>query len=257
MKKPYISLITSLCVSTAAANIVVNGDFSSGMAGTYNASVFGGGNLGGTGIASGTNNIYDGGWVTYSSGGDYWTIGGSQADRATVTNFNFGGFGQFISNPYNGTFDNGDTVTFSFDYVYNGSGTAGGLAGAVYGVTAPNGTNATWNLFSGEGITSAGQAGSPTIDVDYTSGADYQFYVLDYIFDDTPSASIASYSNDVTLTRDYDLFVVLFQADRNSSSSALEVSVSDVSFAAIPEPQTYALILGLTTLIGLCYRRRQ
>ncbi|WP_269540334.1 PEP-CTERM sorting domain-containing protein [Cerasicoccus fimbriatus] len=257
MKTPTLILTSALITSIASANIVVNGDFSSPMAGTYSASVFGGGNLNGTGVAAGSANIYDGGWVTYSaSSNDYWEVSGGEGVRTFNANFNYGGFGQFVSNPGDGNFDNGDSIEFSLDYIFNGLDTTGGFAATVYGVTAPNGTSAGWNLFSGEGISNAGQSGSVTIDTDYTSGADYQFYVLDTVFSSSASTGTISYaSGAIELTRDYALFAIVFQADRDSGSAG-PISVDNVSLAAIPEPGHYAMLLGVVTLGLLRVRRR-
>lgn len=256
MKKALATAVAGILFGLCAqANIVVNPDLSSGLAGTWSGNGNFGGVFasGGTGIASPGNHIYDGGWISWLNGTAHWEVTGGQLSRTATGQYNYGGIGQMISNPGNGTFDNGDTVTFGFDYMYNGT-TGGGLAGSVYGITAPNGTNATWNLSAGEAISNLGQTASPTITADYTTGTDYQFYLLDTFSDTSASATRASYASaNITLTRQYDLFVVVFQAKPNGAGAGT-VTVDNVNFSSIPEPATIGM-LGLGTLVALMLRR--
>jgi hypothetical protein len=262
------SLLTAVLPMIAGAtNIVVNPGFDSAIGGIFSTSPhFAGAALTGSGAAASGAQIYDDGWVVFSSGNvntnPLWNITGGVIQRSTaLIASNYGGFGQFISNPNNGNFDNGDKTVFAFDYVYNGT-TGGELVGSIYGVTAPNGVNATWNPSppnGNESILNAGQISTPSINIDYTSGADYQFYLLNTFSDTTASSVSATYtSSDITLTRQYDFFVVVFQAKAGTGAVTLDnVSFSDVAVSNVPEPASGALVVGLSalTLVGL--RRRK
>lgn len=249
------------------ASIIVDPGFDTGFTGTWaSSSNFGGGNFpSGTGVAASGAVIYDDGWLTFADtggGNPRWEISAGVASRTADTQFQNGGFGQIITNPANGNFDSGDLVNFSFDYTISTGGT-NGLIGAVYGIDAPNGTGATWNLSSGqESISSLGQSATPTIDgTDYTSGADYQFFHLhdSNLLGEQATASGTYTSGDFTLPGQYELFAVVFLGDPDGDGAGV-ITVDNVSFAAataIPEPSTSLLIIGLFSVLGLTIRRRR
>jgi hypothetical protein len=211
-------------------------------------------------VTTGTD-IYNDGWISFANTSDptpasavLWETSGGVGSRTDELQFTaWGGLGQFVTNPGTG-FDSGDSVNFSFDYVMNGKS---GLAGAVYGVDAPNGTGATWNRFANESIQPFGGASSVTIDQDYTAGADYQFYILDTFTETTESAALKNYdSGSISLSRDYELFAVVVQAFPGSSGLGA-ITVDDVSFASVPEPSSFALLSGFLGLLSVMLRRRR
>jgi len=124
-------------------------------------------------------------------------------------------------------------------------------------VEAPNGTGATWNRFGGESIDPFGAPGAVSIDQDYTSGADFQFHLLDTFTETTESGTLKSHnSGNLTLASDYELFAIVFQAFPGSSGAGA-ITVDNVEFAAVPEPTTYALVFGILTLGGTVILRRK
>jgi hypothetical protein len=239
---------TTACLNVLALNIALDGEFTTSFPGGWDGANFGGANLpSGWGVAAGGAQIYNDGWLSEGgSGADKWITTNGHAGRTTVSPWNYGGFGQMVTNPGNGRFDNGDPVVFSFDYVYNG-GANGGFAGAVYGITAPNGINATWNLFAGESILLG--SGNLSITQDYTGGNDYEFYCLDYLYDNTSSSSTDTYtSGSINLDQDYALFVVAFQG-HPFGAAADKIFVDNVALQDIPEPVgVVAVALGLVAL---------
>jgi len=261
--KNKISLLSgAVCftvVSSVNANIVVNGAFDSPVAGVYwGGDAFAGGGFGSnaSGVTTGTD-IYDDGWVSFANGGataPLWETAGAEASRTADLQFTaWGGLGQIVTNPGTG-FDNGNLVNFSFDYVMNGKD---GLAGAIYGIEAPNGIGATWNRFAGESIDPFGAATGVTINQDFTSGADFQFVLLDTFTETVESSIPKSYdSGSITLNSDYELFAIVFQG-KQGSSGAGAITIDNVSLAAVPEPSTYALLAGCFGLGWVMLRRRK
>ncbi|NIA21635.1 MAG: PEP-CTERM sorting domain-containing protein [Anaerolineaceae bacterium] len=236
MKTKFVALLAvcMLC-ATAQANPIVNGDFSSGFAASTTQAYFTGSNVTSGGI--------DDGWVVLNyGGGDTWKITGGEAVRdSSYLRYDEGGFGQFVTTPSGGGYDNGDTVTFSFDYDF-----AGGNAGLSY------------QLF---GIIWVGPAVSWDTYQDYmflrdprnsgTGSGRYDFYELDAGNINTVSA--ASYSAGIALTRQYDYFGVVFTTDLDVASN--HVTIDNVALTAVPEPATMGL-LGLG-MLGLVLRRKR
>lgn len=269
MYNSKIRLITGTLITSAlflyseptVQGSLVDADFSIGIAGTWaSAANFGAQLPNGTGVAAADANITDLGWVGFvGSGGAQWDSSSGVAERTQNNKFAYSGLGQIISNPGAG-FANGDVVNFGFDYRLGG--TPNGFIGAVYGITAPNGTDAAWNIYGStenESIFGFGQtAGSsvPTVlQTDHTNGADYQFYLLNNFSTQSVTEGFQTYSSEgITLTREYALFAVVFQG--NPAEGGV-VSLDNVSFTAVPEPSTYALLLGASTVGLLILRRRK
>lgn len=259
---PLLTLLLSPLALNA--NIVVDPMFSTGFVGTWSGqNNWGGSNLlNGTGVAASSAFIYNDGWVTFeeAGGSDGWTIVEGEAVRAVnVDRFNGKGFGQMITNPTNGLFDNGDSVAFSFNYqldAFDANTSNTFLSGSVFGINAPNGTGELWgfderNLSLGS---TPGSSGS-TINATPTAGTNYSFHLLNN-FTHSGSDSTGPYnSGTFTLTDDYELFAIVFQA-ADKQSSATNTYIDNVSFAAVPEPSLSAVLAGLAAL-GLVYLRRK
>ena len=258
------ALLMALVAPSVVGDLVVDGGFDIGIVGTYEggSSNFGGANLSApvTGVAAGTD-IYNDGWVTYGNGGSRWATNAVGAlERTTTVNFQFGGVGQIVSNPGTATYDSGSPISFSFDYAI-ATDDSNGLVGALYGIRAPNGTNATWNVTSGaEAISGFGQSNTVSIDQDYSAGTDYEFTLLYDSGVVSGNGALASttagfqthQSGPITLTQDYDLFAVVFQADNNGEAQGT-LQIDNVS--VIPEPNTLWLLLGGLWLVGGRLRR--
>jgi hypothetical protein len=241
--KTQLTLTTAAMVSLLsctgfAQNIVVDPGFDTGFVGAWwSSGNFGGGNFPqATGVAASGALIYDDGWITYTnaSGSAHWEVSGGKASRTAETQYQYGGFGQIVTSPGGDEFEIGGELRFSFDYANNDSGTQG-LVGSLYGIEATNGTSATWNLAADECIDGMGQANTPTINVSYTAGTDYQFYLLDtFAFGITGDTGSGTYtSDDIDLTREYELFAIVFQGDPDGSGAG-QITIDNVSVTAAP-----------------------
>ncbi|NIA21882.1 MAG: PEP-CTERM sorting domain-containing protein [Anaerolineaceae bacterium] len=230
MKFVALLVVCTLC-ATAQADPIVNGDFSSDFAGTAD-SIFSG-DLGGDGTP------IDDGWIVSTT---RWEVtGGDEASRTTTNQYGQYGFGQIVTNP-GGDYDNGKTVTFSFDYDFAGGNL--GLDYRLYGITGAG----DWLKYgSSLDRLSIGVADSGDIGVGI---GNYSIYELDA--GNIGTVSAGSHSADVVLGRQYNYFGVVFTTDIDEGD---RVTIDSVALTAVPEPATMAL-LGLG-MVGLVLRRKR
>ncbi|WP_309387185.1 hypothetical protein [Cerasicoccus frondis] len=247
MNTPLSSVWSIAALATFSASLsaqmVINGDFSNGIVGEATTMSGSAPDVGGDGSP------IDDGWIEGRPGDVNWIVGSGSASRsgAEANPFNPIGIGQLFSNPAEGGFANGETITYSLDYDLDSY--TGSLQAVLYGVTGPR-DGTSWATFTGEGINLNAGVGLPA------GGANYSFTSLIDVDQNTITGT-GIFTQSVTLSADYSYFFVGFAANPGNSSSANTLTLNSVSVAAVPEPETMSAWFGGAIALFTVWRLRR
>jgi len=212
MAKCLLALIPACAVSSLSAELIVDGSFDVGFAGSTSKIAGDALNIGGDGL------LIDDGWINGTS--NAWTISSGVVSRGSSNHQKYSprGFGQIVSN--SAGYASGQDVVFSFDY--NLTPGNAGFRYVLYGVTGDSSGQTGWLLHNGDSVAIGG--GSVGVNGGPEPNGNYLFTELDGGPSQTGVLSGAgSYSATVTLGDDYDFFVVAFATDNdNNAASSLD-----------------------------------
>lgn len=233
------------------------------------------------------------GTVSFSSGGQGWAIGptvGTDSALGNSTQYWFSALMSLVGNGdsaesvvVNLSFDSASTGGFVFGLTSSGAGGSGSSDGYgfVAGAQATNSGNLNYisgDGFIGDPFTYVGGdtilvVGRMTVvDANASGAVEDGKEILDYWINPTnttDAASIAATAEATMQQQDFSLLNGLWGSVRAgavmSGSGVGEsyvdeirvgTSVADLGLATIPEPSSYALLLGLVAMAGVCVRRR-
>jgi hypothetical protein len=231
MKKLVMSVLFILLALGVQADMIVNGGFSST---TINASPAE--NLDPDAV---TPLAVNNGW--YQSGIQFAVVGGAGVRNRAISenDSSLYGMGQIVSaQPGLG---NGDTLTLSFNQTVVDADADCSFGVYVFGYTG----SGAWLVASGDFLP---LRGAQTYGADELSApGNYNRYsLLSTVF----ANGAANFSADISLTRDYDYYGVVFQGKAVDATDSWTID----NVAMIPEPATIAM-LGLGALTMLLARR--
>jgi len=230
MKKIVLFTASMICLnlSTFAANIIVNGGFDTAV-GMWET-----GYLDPDSMQNGAPNAIDAGWVAQGSpAASTWDTVAGLGTRSAVTDSGSYGIAQIISNPSDTTFDNGDSVTVSFDYDIGGTRTVG-FNYRLFGIETTSG--GAWAGSAGIKLNLPLDANVPGVANGYT------YTQLDNIAPILTAVAGGTYSMDVTLAKQYEHFAIVFFTDLDGGS----VTIDNVSL----EPSGATLAKGSLFIIS-------
>lgn len=204
-----ILLIIGLATPMLRGSMIIDSGFDSGFVNPTNTvSTLAGDtrDIGGDGFL-----IDDGWFVNGGTQGAAWDVNGSGAAfrNSAANRFSNLGFGQIVTS----TLTSGDSLTFSFDFE---ALTPSGLAYQVYGVLENPG--GAWLDFAGDGVNLSG-----TLPVNVNNGDTGNYDLISLVSGLLGNGiqETGSFSESVTLTANFDYFVVGFSAELDSLSGAL------------------------------------
>lgn len=241
VKKALLTVLCSTLAGFALAELLVNGGFDSGFIGT-NTRVYAA-----VQDAGGDGEIVDDGWLV--SDPACWDISGGTAVRNTINQNNQYGIGQIVSNPDDGTYDDGNTIVFKFNWNVVGSGDSG-IDFRVYGIVG----SGKW-LAGSQGLDRISLLSPESGDIansTETRNNPYNYYLEELLagavgIGTTNSGTVAE---SYTLDFNYGYFAVGIYADNDNAGI---ISIDNVSIT-VPEPITTGM-MGLGTLVLLLARR--
>jgi hypothetical protein len=213
-----------------------------------------------------------------SGGGNYLSVGNTNTtgDAPIFRSFDGAASGQLITSPYRvsyslrvdtlGNFNNtNDYISLSDNTTTGGAGTNSTFLIRAYGATTGTATGGVWAFHNGtqNGTFSTNLFQSSTMAV--TAGVTYSFTIdvnpLTRTYDvsiydgsTTVSATGLGFRKSANTGADYLNFTT--KNDVASASDSIIYSLDNIAVGAIPEPSTYAAILGLGVLGFTALRRR-
>lgn len=203
-----IALLSFMSTVTLSAELIIDGGFNNGFAGT--ASILSGDavDIGGDGL------LIDDGWIDGVTNG--WSISANTASRGptNANKFSSRGFGQMVSN--SAGYANGQDIVLSFDYDLSPGNL--GFGYVLYGVTGDSTGQTAWESFNGDGVKiSVGEVGPSG--GSGTAGS----YVLTELSGGPSNVGAlngaGSFSDTITLGDDYDFFIIAFATDVDQSTA--------------------------------------